>query len=168
VGNAAGLYLQVVAVAVGLGVILQESELAFGVLKLAGAAYLFFLGVRTIRERKALRRVLDQPVARYGQGTILRQGFVVGLTNPKTTVFFAAILPQFVVPSAGNVQLQMLVLGLVFVVIALVSDSAWGLAAGRARSWFERSPRRLEAAGTAGGVVMMGLATRLAFTSRTD
>jgi threonine/homoserine/homoserine lactone efflux protein len=91
---------------------------------------------------------------------------VVGVTNPKSAVFFAAILPGFTDPSAGRVPLQMLVLGLIFVVIALACDAVWGLLAGAARERFVSSPRRLELIGGAGGVVLVGLGVGLAVTGR--
>lgn len=93
---------------------------------------------------------------------ILREGVVVGVTNPKTLAFFLAVLPGFVDQAAGAVALQILVLGLVWVAIALASDSAWALVAGQARSWLGRSPRRLQAMGTAGGTAMIGLGVYLA------
>jgi threonine/homoserine/homoserine lactone efflux protein len=83
-------------------------------------------------------------------------------------VFFAAVLPQFVAPAAGHVPLQLLALGLVFVAIALLSDSAWAVVAGTARNWFARSPRRLELVGGTGGLLMIGLGVRLAVTGRRD
>ena len=83
-------------------------------------------------------------------------------------MFFTAVLPQFVDPAGGWVPLQLLALGLVFVAIALVSDSAWGVAAGSTRSWRARSPRRLEALGGFGGLVMIGLGLRLLTTGRRD
>jgi threonine/homoserine/homoserine lactone efflux protein len=98
--------------------------------------------------------------------TLVLDGVVVGVANPKAIVFFAAILPQFVDRSGAPAGVQMAVLGLVFVAIALVSDSLWGLVAGSARQWFVRSPRRLERIGAAGGLVMMGLGVRLALTGR--
>ena len=78
-------------------------------------------------------------------------GFVVGVANPKTIVFFAANLPQFVETGGAPAGVQMLALGVIFAVIALASDSVWGLAAGTARQWFVGSPRRLELVGAAGG-----------------
>jgi threonine/homoserine/homoserine lactone efflux protein len=75
-------------------------------------------------------------------GRILREGFFVGATNPKSVVFFVAVLPQFVDHAAGAIPLQLALLGATFLVIALVSDSVWALAAGTARKWFARSPRR--------------------------
>ena len=74
---------------------------------------------------------------------MLREGFVVGATNPKSMVFFVAVLPQFVDYPAGTIPLQLAPLGAVFLVIALVSDSIWALAAGTARHWFARSPKRV-------------------------
>jgi threonine/homoserine/homoserine lactone efflux protein len=101
-------------------------------------------------------------------GRIYRDGFVVGVANPKVIVFFAAILPQFADPAAGSVTLQILFLGLVFVAIALLSDGAWGVAAGTAREWLARSPRMLEGFQGFGGLVMIGLGARLLFTGRKD
>lgn len=165
-GNAAGEYLQVLLVALGLGFVLQRSELAFTAVKLAGAAYLVWLGVDAIRRRRALADALTVPAPSGRAGRAAREGFVVGATNPKTTVFFAAILPQFVDPAWGPVPLQMLFLGLVFLAIAVVSDGAWALAAGSARRWLARSRRAREALNVGGGVVMIGLAVRLALVDR--
>jgi threonine/homoserine/homoserine lactone efflux protein len=165
-GNAAGVYLQVVAVALGVGAVVASSAAVFTAVKLAGAAYLVLLGLRTVRDRSHLARVLDAAVAPRSTRRILREGFVVGLANPKSVVFFAAVLPQFADPASGHVPAQLLVLGLVFVVIALVSDSAWGVAAGTAREWLRASPTRLEAIGGAGGLVMIGLGLRLAVSGR--
>lgn len=102
------------------------------------------------------------------QWRVLREGFIVGIPNPKAVVFFAAILPQFIDRAAGRVPLQLLVLGVIFLIVALISDSIWAVAAGSARSWFERSPRRLSNLGGAGGVVMVGIGARLALTGRHD
>ena len=112
--------------------------------------------------------MLDAATAPRGTRRILREGYVVGITNPKSAVFMAAVLPQFTDPAQGHVPLQLLVLGLIFVGIALVSDSIWGLSAGYARAWLGRSPRRLEALGGLGGIVMIGLGVRLALVGRRD
>ncbi len=169
-GNALGEYVQVIGVAVGLGAFLSRSDVAFALVKLAGTAYLAYLGVRTIRGRGASVPEFASPGGGSTRGRTVRDGLVVGLTNPKTTVFFAAVLPQFVTTSAGAapVPLQMLFLGALFMGIALVSDSLWALAGSRARDWFARSPDRLERLHAAGGLVMLGLAARLVLTSRTD
>ncbi|MDO9354789.1 MAG: LysE family translocator [Solirubrobacteraceae bacterium] len=167
-GNAAGVYLQVIAVAFGLGAIVASSAAVFTLIKLGGAAYLVFLGVQAFRHRHALRDALGQSVAPKTMRRIWRDGFVVGLMNPKSIVFFAAVLPQFVDPSAGGVPQQLLVLGAIFVGLAVVFDGAWALAAGSARSWLLRSPRRLELIGGAGGLTMIGLGAGLALSGRKD
>jgi len=169
-GNAGGEYVQAAGVALGLGIILARSELVFTIVKLAGAGYLAYLGVQTIRKRRSMALPPNQSTTPYQHGRAFRDGLIVGLTNPKTTVFFVAVLPQFVTrtDSAGPAPVQMLLLGLVFVAIALVSDSAWALGASQARSWFVRSPRRLESLSAAGGCVMIGLAARLALANQTD
>jgi threonine/homoserine/homoserine lactone efflux protein len=168
VGNAAGAYSQVIVVALGLGALIERSATLFTVVKLVGAAYIVFLGVQAVRHRRRLSSVLDAATAPRGTRRILREGYVVGITNPKAAVFMAAVLPQFTDPGRGHVPLQLLALGLVFVAIALVSDSAWGLLAGYTRSWLGRSPRRLDALGGIGGLVMIGLGLRLAVTGRRD
>lgn len=162
VGNAAGVYVQVLAVAVGLGAVIERSTVLFEGLKLAGAAYLVYLGVQAVRHRRALAGVLDAAGAVRPTRHLLREGFLVGIANPKAMVFFAAILPQFVAPDGAPAGVQMALLGLVFVAVALVSDSVWGLAAGSARAWLASSPRRLEALGGAGGLTMIGLGIALA------
>jgi threonine/homoserine/homoserine lactone efflux protein len=167
VGNEVGEFVQVVAVALGLGVVLESSLVIFTAVKLAGALYLVFLGVRAIRDRRRLADATGAVLAGTSRRA-LREGFVVGLTNPKTGTFLAAILPQFLDRSAGHVPLQLLALGLVFVLIALISDSVWGLAAGTARSWLSGSPKRLERIGGTGGLVMIGLGLRLAVSGRHD
>ncbi|MFF9275699.1 LysE family translocator [Streptomyces griseosporeus] len=167
-GNTLGAYVLVAAVALGVGTVVERSVAVFTALKLAGAAYLVYLGVRAWRERGALRAAFaEQPVVRGGRRTFL-EGFLVGVSNPKTIVFFAAVLPQFVDREAGHAVAQMLLLGLVFNVIALASDSVWGLVAATARDWFARSPRRLSMVGGVGGLTMIGLGVTVAVTGRKD
>ena len=169
-GNTCGAAVQVVAVAAGLGAVVATSSVVFTAMKLLGGGYLVWLGVNAWRHRRslaeALRRGTAAPVRSIRQ--LLRDGFVVGVSNPKSTLFFLAVLPQFVRPDAGHPSLQLLALGLVFCAMALVSDGAYGLAAGTVRGWLERSPRRIEAVGGAGGLVMVGLGLQLALTGRKD
>ena len=170
VGNAGGVYAQVVAVAFGLGALVTTSAALFTAIKLGGAIYLVFLGVQAIRKRNKLVDAIAAD-ARTAPGrtlTVLRDGLVVGFANPKSIVFLAAILPQFVDPAAGSVPTQMLLLGICLPVIAVVCDSVWALVAGSARDWFAGSPRRLRMIGGTGGLVMIGLGTTLAFTGRKD
>jgi threonine/homoserine/homoserine lactone efflux protein len=168
VGNSAGVYVHVMAVAFGVAAVVERSIVAFNVLKLAGAAYLIYLGVRAIRDRHALAGLFDRPAPPLHGRRVIADGFIVGVTNPKNVVFFAAVLPQFVEPTVGRVPVQILLLGAVFLAAALVFDSVWALVAATAREWFGRSPRRLAAIGGTGGLVMVGLGVRLAFTGRKD
>jgi len=161
-GNAGGVFVQVVLVAIGVGAIVQESIAVFTAIKLAGAAYLVFLGVQAFRHRRSLVDALYVPVQPKLVRRMLADAFIVGVANPKVIVFFIAVLPQFVDRSAGSVPLQLLTLGVIFCTIAVICDGIWALAAGAARNWLVRSPRRLAAIGGAGGVVMIGLGAGLA------
>jgi threonine/homoserine/homoserine lactone efflux protein len=164
-GNSLGLLVIVVLVAFGLGVVVQESIVVFTVLKLAGAGYLVGLGIQAIRHRRAFDvGDSDAPARVLSTRTAVRQGFVVGISNPKAFMIFAAVLPQFIDRGAGHVQTQMLLLGLVAFTIGLLSDSLWAVIASRLRSWFNASPRRGAALGTVGGTSMIGLGVGLAVT----
>lgn len=169
VGNALGAAVPLVAVALGLGALVAASATLLLVVKLVGAAYLVYLGVQAFRERRSLVTVLQSRDAGHTYGRrVLRQGFLVGVTNPKTIVFFAAVLPQFTDAKAGHLPVQILLLGAIFLLIALVSDSLWGLAAGTAREWFARSPRRLELVGGTGGLMIVGLGASVAISTSKD
>ncbi|MFM6850433.1 MAG: LysE family translocator [Terrabacter sp.] len=158
VGNAIGVTTQAVLVAVGLGAVVAASVTAYTVVKVAGAAYVIWLGIQAIRHRHEAREALEKQVSAK-RGHALRIGMVVGLTNPKTVLFFVAFLPQFTNAAAGHVAVQMAVLGAVFGALAVCSDSIWALLAARAREWFARKPARLDKLGATGGVMMVGLGT---------
>lgn len=190
-GNATGAYLLAAGVSLGLGEVMATSAAVFTTVKLAGAVYLVLLGLKAWRHRADLSATavpgaesgaepgtgveagspsgpVAAPVRARSDVRTLWEGFVVGVTNPKTCVFFAAVLPQFVDREAGRVHEQMLLLGLVFTVIALVCDSVWALTASAARGWFARSPRRMAAVGGTGGLAMIGLGVAVAVTGRAD
>jgi threonine/homoserine/homoserine lactone efflux protein len=168
-GNALGITTQVFLVAVGLGAVVAASAEAYVVLKVAGAAYVVWLGIQAIRHRADARAALDAvdrlAIARVSALRSLRIGFTVGVTNPKTIVFFVAFLPQFVNEPAGHTGAQLALLGLVFGTMCVASDSVWALAASRARDWFARRPQRLDKLGVAGGVMMIGLGATMAVAS---
>lgn len=170
VGNTVGAYALIVAVAFGVGAVVERSMLVFTALKLAGAAYLVYLGVKAWRGRGSLQAAFsgDGPEGAHGGLRTFWEGFAVGVSNPKTIVFFAAVLPQFVDRAQGHVAAQMLLLGLVFNLIAVASDAAWGLVAATARGWFARSPQRLSLVGGVGGLTMIGLGVTVAVTGRKD
>jgi threonine/homoserine/homoserine lactone efflux protein len=167
VGNELGALVVAGAVAFGVGAVVERSVVVFTAVKLCGAAYLVFLGVRALARGRA-HGATEEVLAERGGLRAALDGFLVGVANPKTVVFFAAVLPQFADPGRGDVPGQLLVLGLIFVSIALVCDSAWSLAAGGARAWFGRSPRRLRLVGGAGGLAMIGLGIGVAVTGRRD
>jgi threonine/homoserine/homoserine lactone efflux protein len=155
-GNALGMLPAIAAVALGIGALVAQSVVVFTIVKVIGAGYLIFLGIQAIRHRKA-RAAPDATTAPRSTLRLLVEGFVVGITNPKTIAFFVAVLPQFVAHDAGNISWQLAELGLVFFVLALIMDSCWALLAGTARDWFARSPKRIERLGAAGGGMMIGL-----------
>ncbi len=171
-GGTLGAYTQSILVSLGLGAILERSDLIYSAIKLTGAAYLVFLGVKAFRHRRELYAdMAGRELALERRVTGLRaarQGVLVGLTNPKVAIFFGAILPQFVDRALGHVPLQMIVFATMFSVIALLCDCGWGLAAGTARDWFAKSPKRLTAVGGAGGLAMVGLGVGIAVTGGKD
>jgi threonine/homoserine/homoserine lactone efflux protein len=170
IGNEVGLCVQVVAVAFGVGAVVQRSAQVITVIKLAGAVYLVFLGVQALRHRRSMAEALAVRVTPVRPLRAIRDGFVVGVANPKTIVFFVAGLPEFTTTAPGHlpVPAQMLILGALFPVIALVLDSAWAAIAGTARQWLVGSPRRLALIGGTGGLVMIGLGVSIAATGRKD
>jgi threonine/homoserine/homoserine lactone efflux protein len=167
-GHAAGNWVVAVCVALGVGTVVERSAAVFTAVRLAGAAYLVWLGIQAFRHRNSLAEVLDGAAEPRGDARAAREGLVVGITNPKAVILFAAVLPQFVDRAAGHVPAQMLVLSAIVIMIGMVSDSCWGLAASTVRSWFAGSPRRLGLVGGAGGLAMIGLGLTLALTGRKD
>jgi threonine/homoserine/homoserine lactone efflux protein len=161
-GIATGGLVHVLAAAVGISSLVVSSATAFSVVKWAGAAYLVALGLRRLLVRDGR---VEGTVPRTVERSLRRvywQGAVVNVLNPKTALFFLAFLPQFVDVEAGAVALQIVVLGLLFVALALVSDSAWGVAAGTAASWLRGRRVVLAQRYATGGVLVgLGLATAL-------
>lgn len=167
VGNCCGFAVQLVLVSVGLGAVIARSDTVFAVLKLFGAAYLVYLGFTKIRDRKKLAGLLGVGSLEPRRArTAIREGFTVGVTNPKGLIIFTAILPPFIDRAHGHATLQLLTLGLLCIALALISDGAWGLASGTARHWLGRSPKRLERLSATGGVMLIGLGVGLAVTGR--
>jgi len=166
IGNTVGEYIQVIAVAFGIGAIAEQSVALFTAMKFVGGLYLIYLGIRTFRERRSMADAMNVASAVATDRRSFRQGVIVGVSNPKTVVFMAAILPQFVTPAAGDVPMQILFLGFLFAVIAVLSDSAWAFAAGALRTWFARSPRRLDIVGGAGGLAIVAVGAGLLASGR--
>jgi len=161
-GNALGMLPLLALVALGVGALVAQSVVIFTIIKVIGAGYLVYLGVQAIRHRNELPR--EDARAPRSAWRLLGEGFIVGVTNPKTIAFFVAVLPQFVDYSAGGIPWQLAELGVVFVALALVCDSCWALAAGTARAWFATSPRRISRLRASGGAMMIGLGGVLLLT----
>lgn len=153
-GNTLGIIPVILAVSYGLGIVVAKSVVLFSALKIVGAAYIVYLGVQAIRHRHQAAAKSDR-IARKPPLRLIAEGFVVGMTNPKTLAFFIAVLPQFVAPAVGNVTLQMLELGFIFFALGLISDSVWALSAGAARDWFARDPGRISRLSGIGGGMMI-------------
>lgn len=127
-GIAVGTLFHVAAATLGLSALLVSSATAFQFVKYAGAAYLIYLGIRTLRGGDTA--MLDASNGRRNLGSIFGQGVLVNLLNPKTALFFLAFLPQFVDPARGHATLQIFELGVLFALMGWVSDSVWATIAG--------------------------------------
>ena len=161
VGVGLGSMVHVIAAALGLSALLVQSAVAFRTVKYLGAAYLIYLGIRRLTGKG------DDIVRANGANRTLRriflQGIWVNILNPKTALFFFAFLPQFVNVDAGSVGLQILFLGALLVVMGIVTDGAYAMAAGSLGDWLKKRPRVVTAQRWfAGGVfISLGLATAL-------
>jgi len=156
-----GTLVHVAAAAIGLSALIVASAVAFSTVKYAGAAYLIYLGVRKLFERSPVDA--HEP-ARESLRRAFARGAVVNVLNPKTALFFLAFLPQFIDTDRGGVWSQALVLGLIFMVLGLVSDSLYALAAGTVGGLLRRRRRALR---YGSGIVFIGLGTAAALTKQT-
>lgn len=165
-GNVTGSFVLSTLVALGLGPVLERSDLAYAAVQWGGGLYLVYLGIDAIRKRAihASDMTNQGPVGPTPLRSI-RDGFWVGVLNPKAIVFFAAVLPQFVDIESDQVTLQLIFLGLTFCVLAFFSDGLWGLLAGTARAWLAKSPHRLEHLRAFGGLVMIILGLAVLFAA---
>jgi threonine/homoserine/homoserine lactone efflux protein len=161
-GVQAGTLVHVAAAALGLSALLVSSALAFNVVKYLGALYLIYLGARKLLgwDQAAEGRVLAPHTLRR----LFSQGIIVNVLNPKAALFFLAFLPQFVDVSKGAVGFQILVLGLIFMTLGVVSDGLYALAAGTAGAWLKREARLLRAERYVSGSVFVGLGVTAALT----
>jgi threonine/homoserine/homoserine lactone efflux protein len=161
-GVQAGGLVHVAAAALGLSALLVQSAVAFNVVKYAGAAYLVFLGVRKLLARERLEPTGERPPRRLDR--LFAQGVVVNVLNPKTALFFFAFLPQFVDVGGGSVGLQIAMLGVIFILIAIVSDGLYALAAGTASDWLRGSRVFLRAERWVAGTVLVALGVTAALS----
>jgi threonine/homoserine/homoserine lactone efflux protein len=155
-------FAQAVAATLGLSAILLSSALAFDVVKYLGAAYLIYLGVRKLLVSE--EGAADEAIKKESLARIYWQGFVVNLLNPKTALFFFAFLPQFVDPDKGNVMGQTLLLGALFVGMAIITDSLYALLASSLAEKLKGSRNFQKGQRYFAGLVYVGLGITTAFT----
>ena len=157
-GNVTGSFVLSVFVALGLGPILQRSDLAYTAVQWGGGLYLMYLGADAIKHRKVhAADMTNQGDIAPGVLRSMRDGFWVGALNPKAIVFYAAVLPQFIDRNRGQITAQLILLGAIFSGLAFISDGSWGLLAGAARAWLAKDPNRLEKLRATGGAIMIVL-----------
>jgi threonine/homoserine/homoserine lactone efflux protein len=162
-----GNFFHVLAATFGLSALLMSSALAFSVVKYLGAAYLIYLGLRKLFSREQAQAAETAPAPRQSYRQIFSQGVLVAVLNPKTALFFLAFLPQFVDRAAGAVPLQMLTLGCIFVLMAIVSDGMYALLAGSLGHWLKTTALWRAEHYVSGGIyVLLGLAAALSDTAR--
>ena len=162
VGMSIGMLVHTAAVVLGLAALVAASSTAYEILRFAGAAYLAYLGVKTLIDS---RHGVDASVVAGVQlplSTVFRRAVITNLLNPKIVVFYLAFLPQFVRSDQGNGTVQLLVLGLTFVVIGLVVDSVVALASGRIGDWLWKDRRSVTWLNRLAGIVFLGLAIGVA------
>lgn len=163
-GLGVGYLVHTTAAALGLSALLMSSAAAFDTLRYMGAAYLVYLGLRSILNARGdvgLRVAL--PASR---GTIFRQGTLTAVLNPKVALFFLAFLPQFVNPARGPVVWQFVFLGALFTVTATIWNTFVGLVAGSAGDWFRNRPAFLKVQQWFTGAVLVALGVRIALPGR--
>ena len=163
-GTCTGAMVHVTAATLGLSALVVASATAFSAIKWLGAAYLIYLGLRTIFARTATAAV--EPVVRRPLRRLYVDGIVVTVLNPKTGLFFLAFLPQFIDRARGPVAEQSLALGLTFVSLAVFTDGAYALLAGSARRWISRGETASRSVRYASGVVYIGLGIGAALVNR--
>jgi threonine/homoserine/homoserine lactone efflux protein len=163
-GLCTGLIVHTVAVAFGVAAIFQASELAFTVLKLAGAAYLLYLAYKSLRAGSTTIETENTEGVRLS--SFYLRGIIMNVTNPKVSIFFLAFLPQFADPAKGSLPFQMISLGAIFMVVTLVVFGLISLLAGVIGTRFRKSARMQILLNRVAGVVFIGLALKLATSNR--
>ena len=163
-GLCTGLIVHTTLVALGVAAIFMVSTTAFVVLKLAGATYLLYLARQLLRSSAMAAERSTLPALTPRQ--LYVRGILMNISNPKVAIFFLAFLPQFAKPEAGAMQLQLLTLGLSFIGVALIIFIGIALIAGQLAGWLRNSARAQAALNRAAALVFIGLALRLAFSSR--
>jgi threonine/homoserine/homoserine lactone efflux protein len=154
--------VQAIAAGLGLSAILLSSALAFDVVKYLGAAYLIYVGIRKLLTKE--ESSTGQEVKRESLSQIFWQGFVINILNPKTALFFFAFLPQFVNPEKGNATLQTLLLGVLFVALAFITDNIYAFLASSLAEKLNTNANFQKGQKYFAGLVYIGLGVTTALT----
>jgi len=165
VGVCIGILVHTALAALGVGAILHASETLFVALKLAGAAYLIYLGVKLLATR-AGREGIAAPKDRLSPSALVRQGILSNVTNPKIVLFFFAFLPQFVDPASAHATRDLALLGVLYALLALPVKAAVGIAAGSLSERVLRNPSMIAWMNRVSGGVLVALGLRLAMSER--
>ncbi len=163
-GMCSGITVHTLAAALGISAVFYSSALAFQIVKYAGAAYLLYLAFRGLREHRATleTKIRDpQPGIAY-----YSRGFIMNVLNPKVALFFLAFLPQFTIPDAGNVALQMIVLGVVFMLQAVIIFTAIALFSGSLGNYLVQKPQVARYLAWLSSGILVSLGIRLALVRR--
>ena len=160
-GISLGGWVHVMAAAVGLSALLVSSAVAFAVVKYLGAAYLIYLGVTTLMS--PTKQVDNTPIVKMSHAKIFQQGMIVNILNPKTALFFFTFIPQFVDPLRGSVAIQIIFLGSLFLLMAIVTDGIYAIVAGTLGQWLKTNQRFLQIQKYLSGsiYIFLGAATAL-------
>jgi threonine/homoserine/homoserine lactone efflux protein len=144
-------------VAIGVGPIIQNSDFIYAAVQWGGGLYLIYLGIDALRKRREHTNEMLESGSTMAPSALrtIRDGFVVGILNPKGIVFNAAVTPQFIDRADGKVIMQLILLGAIFSLLALILDGTWGILAGTARNWLATNVQRIVFLRSAGGIVMV-------------
>lgn len=160
-GISLGGWVHVVAAAVGLSALLVSSALAFTIVKYLGAAYLIYLGITTLLA--PAKPVGEAEIIKMSHTKIFRQGMIVNILNPKTALFFFTFIPQFVDPMRGSVALQIVFLGSIFLIMAIITDGMYAIVAGTLGQWLKTNQQFLKIQKYLSGTIyiFLGITTAL-------
>lgn len=164
-GLATGLIIHTSAAAFGISVIFQTSELAFNIVKFAGAAYLLYIAYQAFKYRNEKLDLSAQNSTKELKKLYVK-GFVMNILNPKVSIFFLAFLPQFVNTQAGNVPMQMIILGAIFMALTIIVFSSIGIAGNLLSKRLLENPNIVKYMNVLTSFVLVGLGIKLALSQR--
>jgi threonine/homoserine/homoserine lactone efflux protein len=164
-GIGAGCIVHILAAVIGLSALIAQSATAFGIIKYIGAAYLVYLGIKSLLSRKHPIKI-DQNLKRLSYKKIFWQGFITNVLNPKVALFFLAFLPQFINLQKGNTSLQILFLGTWFDFVGTIVNVLVALLFGKIGAWLSKSPTFIQWQERITGTILIALGIKVALSSK--